>query len=170
MKKAMVPVLFLALFSLACASSSTGEKTDWGGLAKSTAKAAGSNLAGGLAEHFGVPAAAVTSLFESGLSLQSVVKALLISQSAKVSVDKVSSLLQAKNNDVSAVASELGVSASAYAQDKVEAVVSKVSGRAGQALDSAGQVKGAAEQLLDTAGQVKGDVDATVDALSAPPK
>lgn len=169
MRKAKITVLFVALLSMACAGSN-GAQADWGGLAKSTLKTTGIHLAGSLAEHFGVPAPAVTSLFESGLSLQGVVQALLISQSAKVPVDTVSSLLQAKKNNVAAVATELGVSASAYAQDKVEAVISKVSGTAGQALDAAGQVKGTADQLKGTAGQVKGDVDATVDALTRPPK
>jgi len=162
MKKAMVPVVFLIVVGFVCVSCAS-QDTDWRGLGKSTLKATGSHLAGSLAEQFGVPAASVNSLFESGLSLQGVVQALLIAQSAKVSVGEVSSLLGAKRNDVSAVANELGVSASAYAQDKVDAAIRKASGTAGTVLDAADQVKSAPERA-------RGDVDATVDALTRPPR
>jgi len=76
MRRKSTPVVFLALIALLFLGSPV-YGLDMGGMAKSTLKTAGSELAGSLAEYFGVPAAAVTSLFESGLSLDSVVQALL---------------------------------------------------------------------------------------------
>ncbi len=149
MKRKLTPISFLVMIALLFLGSPV-YALDLGGAATSTLKTTGINLAGSLAEYFGVPASAVTSLFDSGLSLESVVQALLISQSAKTSVSKVSNLLKTKKNDVTAVADSLGVNASAYASDKVNDVISKVSG---------------------SAGEVKGTVDAvqgTVDAFSMP--
>jgi len=135
-----IPVLLAVIGMTLIGSGAYG--IDWGGAAKSTLKATGSSLAGALGEKFGVPAAAVTSLFDQGLNLEGVVQALLISQSAKTPVSKVSDLLKSNKNDVTAAAESLGVSASAYTQDKVNAVIRDVSGTAGDVKGTVDAVQG----------------------------
>ncbi len=115
----------MALLTAAVAvagAPSAGRAAGWGDVAKSV----GMELAAPLAAKFGVPVAAVSALFEGGLSTEGVVQALLISQTSKTPVDKVGSSLEANGNNIDATAKTLGVAPSAYAEDKVSAVLSDV--------------------------------------------
>jgi hypothetical protein len=57
-------------------------------------------LAGPLAEQFGVPKAAVSTLLDGGLSLDSVTKLLLVSQSSDKGLDDVTKLFSASGKDI----------------------------------------------------------------------
>lgn len=105
-------------------------------------------LAGPLAEQFGVPADAVSSLLEGGVGLESVTQLLLVSQSSDKSLDDVSQLYQESDSDIGKTAEQLEVPESAYSEDVVTASIDnakeklqadatdKATGEAGKALDS----------------------------------
>ena len=57
-------------------------------------------LAGPLAEQFGVPKAAVSTLLDGGVSLDSVTQLLLVSQSSGKGLDEVSQLYNASGKDI----------------------------------------------------------------------
>jgi hypothetical protein len=71
-------------------------------------------LAGPLAEQFGVPKAAVSTLLDGGLSLDSVTKLLLVSQSSDKGLDDVTKLFNASGKDIDKTAGELDVKPDAY--------------------------------------------------------
>jgi hypothetical protein len=79
-------------------------------------------LAGPLAEQFGVPAGPVTSLLESGISLESVTQLLLVNQSSKAGLDNVTKL--------TAAIDEAKASASADATQKATDEANKAIGDA----------------------------------------
>jgi hypothetical protein len=80
-------------------------------------------LAAPLASQFGVPASAVTSLLESGISLESATQLLLVSQSSKAKLDDVTGLYRSSGNDIAKTAEKLDVDPSAYSQEKVTAAI-----------------------------------------------
>jgi hypothetical protein len=80
-------------------------------------------LAGPLAEQFGVPAGPVTSLLESGISLESVTQLLLVNQSSKAGLDNVTKLYRDSGNDITKTAETLDVASSAYSKEKVTAAI-----------------------------------------------
>ena len=80
-------------------------------------------LAGPLAEQFGVPASAVTELLESGISLDSVTKLLLVSQSSESKLDSVTDLYRKSGNSIADAAGKLDVDAEAYSQERVTAAI-----------------------------------------------
>jgi hypothetical protein len=106
-------------------------------------------LAGPLAEQFGVPKAAVSTLLDGGLSLDSVTKLLLVSQSSDKGLDDVTKLFNASGKDIDKTAGELDVKPDAYSQSKVDAAIAaaqktaqdeaskSATEEAGKALDSA---------------------------------
>lgn len=106
-------------------------------------------LAGPLAEQFGVPKAAVSALLDGGLSLDSVTKLLLVSQSSDKGLDDVTKLFNASGKDIDKTAGELDVKPDAYSQSKVDAAIAaaqktaqdeaskSATEEAGKALDSA---------------------------------
>ena len=117
------PLLVLVLLTAAVAASNgpgIARAAGWGEVAKTV----GMDLAAPLAASFGVPVAAVSALFQGGLSTEGVVQALLISQTSKEPVGKVGSLLESNGNDMGATAKALEVAPSAYSDDKVAAVLS----------------------------------------------
>ena len=104
-------------------------------------------LAGPLAQDFGVSSDAVTSLLQKGISLESVTALLLVTQSAKKSLDEVTALYTKNSNDVKKAADQLGVAASKYSPDRVEAAIDKAKQQvadeaAGQAADAASKAVG----------------------------
>ena len=80
-------------------------------------------LAAPLAEAFGVPASGVTSLLEKGVSLESVTQLLLVNQSSKAGLDKVTELYRGYDNDITKTAEKLDVASSAYSKEKVTAAI-----------------------------------------------
>ena len=80
-------------------------------------------LAAPLAEQFGVPVGAITTLMESNVSLESVTQLLLISQSSKQDFGKVTELYQGSKQSVDQTASQLKVAASNYSADKVTSAI-----------------------------------------------
>ncbi len=113
-----------------------------------------------LAKKFGVPADAVTKLMGSGLSLDGVVQTLLVNQASGAGLDKVTGILGSNHNDVGATATALGVDPSAYAQDKVSAVESEVTGAAATGQQAVGSVTSAPQNALDQAtGTAQGAAD-----------
>ena len=116
-------LLVLALLTTAVATAvgpGSSRAAGWGDVAKTV----GMDLAAPLAANFGVPVAAVTALFQGGLTTEGVVQALLISQTSKTSVGKVGSHLESTGNDINATAKALNVAPPAYSEDKVAAVLS----------------------------------------------
>jgi len=104
-----------------------------------------SALAGPLAEQFGVPSAAVTTLLEKGMSLESVTQLLLVSQSSEKPLDQVSSLYEQSDNDIGKTAGQLGVPQSAYSDDVVSSTIDQAKAKLQQ--DAADQVK---DKVLDS--------------------
>ena len=80
-------------------------------------------LAAPLAQQFGVPQSAVSTLLEKGISLESVTELLLVSQSAEKGLDEVTKRYEALGNDIGATAKELDVAASAYSKEAVSAAI-----------------------------------------------
>jgi hypothetical protein len=76
-------------------------------------------LAAPLAEQFGVPADAFTTLMESNVSLESVSQLLLISQSSKKDFGAVTEVFYSSNQSVEQTAGQLKVAASEYSKEKV---------------------------------------------------
>jgi len=104
-------------------------------------------LAAPLAEQFGVPGSAVTSLLESGVSLESVTQLLLVKQSTDKSLDEVTNLYRKQGDDVRKAADQLGVAADRYSKEKVEAAIERARADAAEkasekAADSAGKAVG----------------------------
>jgi hypothetical protein len=105
-------------------------------------------LAAPLAEQFGVPAEAVTSLLENGVGLESATQLLLVSQSSDKSLGDVSQLYKASGSDIGKTAEQLEVPESAYSDDIVTSTIDKAKEKlqadatddakeeAGKALDS----------------------------------
>ena len=98
-------------------------------------------LAGPLAEQFGVPASAVTELLESGISLDSVTKLLLVSQSSESKLDSVADLYRKSGNSIADAAGKLDVDSEAYSQERVTAAIDQ----AKQEAQTAAADKAAAE-------------------------
>jgi hypothetical protein len=97
-----------------------------------------------------VPKAAVSTLLDGGLSLDSVTKLLLpVSQSSDKGLDDVTKLFNASGKDIDKTAGELDVKPDAYSQSKVDAAIAaaqktaqdeaskSATEEAGKALDSA---------------------------------
>ena len=80
-------------------------------------------LAGPLAEQFGVPASAVTTLLEGGVSLESVTQLLLVSQSAETGLDEVTSAYRKYEGDITKTANDYKVAASAYSMENVNSAI-----------------------------------------------
>ena len=112
-------------------------------------------LAGPLAEQFGVPGSAVTSLLQKGISLDNVTQLLLVSQSAGKSFDQVTDLFSKKGNDVKKVADELGVAADKYSPDKVKSSIDLAKSQAADAAQTAA-TEAAKKQASDSAGKAIG--------------
>ena len=68
-------------------------------------------------------ASGVTSLLESGISVESVTQLLLVNQSSKAGLDKVTELYSDSGNDITKTAEELDVATSAYSKEKVTAAI-----------------------------------------------
>ena len=105
-------------------------------------------LAAPLAQQFGVPASAVTTLLNSGASLESVTQMLLVSQSANKPLDEVSKL-RTETGSVAGAAKKLKVPEMAYSEKATASAIDKAKQQAqadaakratdgvGKALDSA---------------------------------
>ena len=100
------------LISTGCAST-TGGTAPQGMMA----------LAAPLAQQFGVPVGPITSLMDSGVSLESVTQLLLISQSSNKSLDDVSSVFNNSKQSVEQTAGQLKVAAADYSADKVSSAI-----------------------------------------------
>jgi hypothetical protein len=154
MKRIGKLVLIFSLVAGLLTSPVAGGKAGagWGQVAKTVAK----DLVTPLAGHFGVPVAPVSALFQSGLTLEGVVQALLISQASKKSVDQVGSTLGANGNDMDATAKALAVEPSVYSEDKVASVIGEVTGTTGETngsetSSSVGEAKGEAQSATEEA-------------------
>jgi hypothetical protein len=112
-------------------------------------------LAGPLAEQFGVPGSAVTSLLQKGISLDNVTQLLLVAQGAGKSFDQVTDLFRDKGNDVKQVADDLGVAADKYSPDKVKAAIDLAKSDAADAAQEAATAA-AKKQAADSAGKAVG--------------
>jgi hypothetical protein len=104
-------------------------------------------LAGPLAEQYGVSGSAVTSLLKSGINLDTVTQLLLVKQAAGKSLDQVTDLYREGGDDVRKAADQLGVAASSYSPDKVNASLDRAKKEAAdvaakKAADSAGKAIG----------------------------
>ena len=100
------------LVSTGCASTTGGEAPQ-GMMA----------LAAPLAQQFGVPVGPITSLLDSGVSLESVTQLLLISQSSNKGLDEVTSVFNSSKQNVDKTAAQLKVAASDYSADKVSSAI-----------------------------------------------
>jgi ribosomal protein L12E/L44/L45/RPP1/RPP2 len=99
-------------------------------------------LAAPLAEQFGVPGSAVTSLLESGVSLESVTQLLLVKQSTDKSLNEVTDLYRNRK-----AADQLGVAADRYSKEKVESAIERA---------RADATEKASETASDAAGKAVG--------------
>jgi hypothetical protein len=89
-------------------------------------------LAGPLAEQFGVPASSVTSLLESGISLDTVTQMLLVSKSSDSELDTVSDAYKEAGNDIDDAAKKLEVAASDYSPERVTAAIDEAKAKAAE--------------------------------------
>jgi hypothetical protein len=106
-------------------------------------------LAAPLAQQFGVPASAVTSLLESGISLESVTQLLLVSQSAGSELDSTTKLYREQGNDIAKTAEKLGVDPAAYSKQKVASVIDEA--KASATADASKAASDEANKALDSA-------------------
>jgi hypothetical protein len=116
-------------------------------------------LAAPLAGQFGVPVSAVTSLLQSGISLESATQLLLVTQSSQAKLDEVTELYRGYGNDITKTAEKLDVDPSAYSKEKVTATIdqakaSAVADAKQKATDEAGKAVGNA---TDEASKAVGD-------------
>lgn len=116
-----------------------------------------------LAEKFGVPVDMVSGLLDGGFDLQTVTQALLVDQAAdSVGLGEIKDQLSG-GSSIDQIASGLGVDPSVYAKDKVDGVLSGLTGGASDAAsDAAGQAGDAAKDASDKAA---GEMDKATDAL-----
>ena len=105
-----------------------------------------------LAEQFGVPVDMVSGLLDGGFDLDTVVQALLVDQAAdSIGLGEIKDQLTG-GSGIGDIASGLGVDPSAYAKDKVDSVISGLTGGASDtAKDAAEGASDAAEGLADQA-------------------
>ena len=106
----------------------------------------GTALAGPLAEQFGVPAASVTSLLESGISVDSVTQLLFVSESSGSDLDAVTDIYKETGNDITDTANKLKVDPSEYSTERVTAAINAAKEKA-QADASEKAAKGASEAI-----------------------
>ena len=112
-------------------------------------------LAAPLADQFGLPGSAVQSLFDQGISLESATQLLLISQSAKSSLDSVTKLFQDKGKDVTKTAQALKVDAADYSDDKVQLAIEKAKAEAAEQVEVVDDAAKAAEDAGKALGGFK---------------
>jgi len=90
----------------------------------------GTALAGPLAEHFGVPASSVTSLLDSGLSVDSITQLLFVSKSSGSDLNAVTKLYKETGNDITDTANKLEVKASEYSPERVTDAINEAKAKA----------------------------------------
>jgi uncharacterized membrane protein len=128
-------------------------------------------VAGPLAEHYGVPADAVTGMLQNGMSLESVTQLLIVKQSSGQTLDDVTSVYHAQGDDIDKTAAELDVAAKKYSASNVQAAIDKAKADAAssastRASDAASTASGkAASAASDATSKAAESTNKAVDSL-----